>query len=222
MPPLPLNAAEPVTAVLGVMLYPADEDLAARDRWEALTLAPFAPQIRAQGGDIPADLVDWILTHCGPYSVDQNDLAYRWTSGTMTGEVVKVLLWLTAKRPDVASWSKATDWIAAFGPKGFSRSEIYRRRMRFRRVAHLWGAYCISGRRISDLQTFLGLSEQIRVWGQTWRSKARRAQPLFGNDLWVPPEEWQHPDPDWPEQIKIPHYDLPSLGARTPHWLVQA
>ncbi len=44
MPPLPLNAAEPVTAVLGVMLYPADEDLAARDRWEALTLAPFAPK----------------------------------------------------------------------------------------------------------------------------------------------------------------------------------
>src|SRR5262245_60414862 len=85
---------------------------------------------------------------------------------------------------------------------------------------HLWGAYCISGRRIGDLQTFLGLSEEVRVWGQTWRRKARRAQPLFGNDLWVPPEGWRHPDPDWPERIKIPRYDLPSLGVRTPAWML--
>jgi hypothetical protein len=85
-----------------------------------------------------------------PYSVDQKDLAERWTGGIITGEVVKVLIWLTAKRPHVASWSKATDWMAAFGPKGFSRSEIYPLRMRFT------------------------------------------------------------------------HYDLPSLGARRPHWLVQA
>ncbi len=52
MPALPLNVAEPVTAVFGVMLYPADEDLTARDRWEALTLAPFVAQLRAQGGDL--------------------------------------------------------------------------------------------------------------------------------------------------------------------------
>jgi hypothetical protein len=219
MPTLPLNAAEPVTAILGVMLYPADEDVAARDRWEARTLAPFVPQIRAQGGDIPAELVDWILTHCGRY-FDQNDLDERRTSGTMTGEVVKVLLWLTAKRPDVASWSKATDWIAAFGPKGFSRSEIYPRRMRFRRVAHLWGAYCISGRRIRDLQTFLGLSEQIRIWGQNWRRNEKKAQPLFGKDMWLPPEGWANPDPYWPEGIKVPHYDLLPLGARTPPWML--
>jgi hypothetical protein len=48
MPALPLNAAEPLTAVLGIMLYPADEDTAARDCWEALTL--MVGQLRAQGG----------------------------------------------------------------------------------------------------------------------------------------------------------------------------
>jgi hypothetical protein len=50
MPALPLNAAEPLTAVLGIMLYPADEDTVARDCSEALTLAPMVGQLRAQGG----------------------------------------------------------------------------------------------------------------------------------------------------------------------------
>jgi hypothetical protein len=62
MATLPLNAAEPVTAVLGVMLYPADDEVAARDRWQALTLALFVSRLRAQGGDIPPHLLDWILT----------------------------------------------------------------------------------------------------------------------------------------------------------------
>jgi hypothetical protein len=220
MPALPLNAAEPVTAILGVMLYPANEDIAARDCWEALTLAPMVRQLRAQGGNVDDGLLDWILAHCGPFLVDQKDLAERWAGGTMTGELVRVLLWLTAKHPELASWSKAAEWLAAKGPKGFTRSAIYRRRTRFVRVAHLWGAYSVNRRKIGELQTFLGLSEQIRAWGRMWRRADHGVQPLFGNDMWLPPEGWTHPDPDWPERIKIPSYDLSSLGPRTPHWLL--
>jgi hypothetical protein len=220
MPALPLNAAEPVTAVLGVMLYPADEDIAARDCWEALTLAPVVAQLRTEHGNGDVRLLDWILAHCGPFSVGQEDLVERWRGGTMTGELVSVLLWLTANRPDLASWSKAAEWLEAMGKKGFTRSAIYQYKRRFVRVAHLWGAYSINARMIGDLQAFLALSEQIRSWGQSWRRDDRGARPLFGNDMWLPPEGWTHPDPDWPERIKIPHYDLPSLGARTPRWLL--
>jgi len=220
MPALPLNAAESVTAVLGVMLYPADEDIAARDCWEALTLARVVGQLRAQGGNVEDGLLDWILAHCGPFSVGQEDLVERWRGGTMTGELVSVLLWLTANHPDLASWSKAVEWLEAMGQKGFTRSAIYQYKRRFVRVAHLWGAYCINRRKISDLQAVLALSEQIRSWGQSWRRNDPGAQPLFANDMWLPPEGWMHPDPDWPECIKIARYDLPSLDARTPRWLL--
>jgi hypothetical protein len=220
MPALPLNAAEPLTAVLGVMLCPADEDTAARDCWEALTLARVVGQFRAQGGSVDDGLLDWILAHCGPFSVNQKDLAERWAGGTMTGELVCVLQWLTANRPELASWKRAVEWLEAMDQKGFTRSAIYRNKKRFMRVAHLWGAYCIKRRKISDLQAFLGLSEQIRAWGQIWRRDDEKAQPLFANDMWFPPEDWTHPDPDWPERIKFPYYDLPSLGDRTPRWLL--
>jgi hypothetical protein len=194
MPALPLNAAEPLTAVLGVMLYPADEDTAARDRWEALTIAPIVNQLRAQGGNVDDGLLDWILAHCGPFSVDQKDLAERWAGGTMTGELVSVLLWLTANRPNLASWRRAAQWLEAMNQKGFTRSAIYRRKTRFDRDAHLWGAYSINRRKIGDLQAFLGLSEQIRAWGQKWRRDDHGAQPLFGDDMWF--EGWAHPDRD--------------------------
>jgi hypothetical protein len=220
MPTLPLNVAEPVTAVLGVMLYPADEDVAVRDCWEALTLAPIIAQLRVQGANVEDGLLDWTLAHCGLFSVDHKDLAERSAGGTMTGELVSVLHWLTFNLPDIASWSAATEWLEAMDKKGFTRTTIYKHRMRFRRVAHLWGAYSISRRRISDLKGFLGLSEQIRTWGQNWRRDDSKAEPLFVNDMWIPPKGWAHPDPEWPEHIKIPRYELPSLGARTPPWMV--
>src|SRR5215472_14719782 len=110
MPALPLNTAEPLTAVLGVMLYPADEDIAVRDCWEALTLSRMVGQQRTQGSIVENGLLDWILGHCGPFAVDQKDLARRRAWGTMTGELVTVLLWLTVNRPEIASWAKATEW----------------------------------------------------------------------------------------------------------------
>jgi hypothetical protein len=220
MPALPLNVAEPVTAVLGIMLYPAQEEVEARDCWEALTLATAVAELRAHGANVDDGLLDWILAYCGPFSIDQKDLAERWARGTMTGELVGVLLWLTARRPELASWSKAVEWLEATNHKGFTRAAIYRHKKRFVRVAHLWGAYSINRRRIGDLQPFLGLSEQIRAWGQMWRRLDVGARPLFGDDMWLPPEGWTHPDPDWPEDIKIPSYDLPSLGVRTPSWLL--
>jgi hypothetical protein len=220
MPALPLQAAEPVTAVLGIMLYPADEDVAARDSWEALTLARAVAQLRTRGVNVEDGLVDWILAHCGPFSVDQKELAERWTAGTMTGELVSVLIWLTANRPHLASWRRASNWLEAMGRKGAARTAVYGHRTRFVRVAHLWGAYSINGHNIHDLQAFVGLSEQIRAWGQMWRRKHHRAEPLFANDMWSPPEGWSHPDPDWPRCIKIPKFDLPCLGARTPRWLL--
>jgi hypothetical protein len=133
MPTLPLNAAEPMTAVLGVMLFPADEDAAVRDCWEALTLAPMLVQLRSQGAIIEDSLLDWILAHCGPFSVDQEDLADRRTGGIVTGELVTVLHWLTLNHPNIASWSKAIDWLQV-NRKGFTRSAIYKHKARFRSV----------------------------------------------------------------------------------------
>jgi hypothetical protein len=202
------------------MLYPADDDIAVRDCCEALTLAPRVAQLRKQGVIVEDVLLDWILAHSRLFSVDQRDLAERWAGGTMIGELVSVLIWLTANRPLLASWKRAIEWLEALDQKGFSRTAIYGHKKRFMRVAHLWAAYCINRRKIHDLQAFLALSEQIRAWGQNWRRDDKKAEPLFGNDMWIAPEGWPHPDPDWPERIKIPHYELPPLGARTPPWML--
>jgi hypothetical protein len=174
MPALPLNAAEPLTAVLGVMLYPADDDIAVRDCWEALTLARPVAQLQEQGANVEGALVKWILDHCSTFSVDQRDLAERWAGGTMIGELVSVLVWLTANRPHLASWSRAIEWLEALDQKGFSRTPIYGHKTRFMRVAHLWTAYCINRRKVDDLQVLLALSEQIRAWGQNWRPMTRK------------------------------------------------
>jgi hypothetical protein len=219
MPALPLHAGEPLTAVLGVMLYPADEDMAARDCWEALVLAPLVYELRRRGENVENNFLDWLLAHCRLPGIDQTDLRNRWSGGIMTGELISVLHWFTKNRPEIASWKNAIEWLEARNEKGFSRSAIYKHKKQFVRVLHLWGAYSLSGRKIRDLQTFLALSEQIRAWGQRWRRKDDKAEPLFGTDMWSPPATWKHPDPDWPELIKIPSYDLPSLGACTPHWL---
>jgi hypothetical protein len=199
MPVLPLNVAEPPTAVLSVMLYPADEDIASRDCWEALNLARPVAELQNQGADVDPGLINWILSHSSPYTVDPNDLRRRWRYGSMTGELLKVLIWLTARHPKLASWNKASQWLEAMNHKGFTRSAIYDRKGQFLRVAHLWGAYSLNGQKIGDLQRFLALSEQIRMWGQSWRREALKADPLLGDDMWIPPKWWKHPDPDWPE-----------------------
>jgi hypothetical protein len=219
MPALPLHVAEPLTAVLGVMLYPADEDSATRDCWEALTLARPLGQLQKQRAEVDAGLVNWVLSHSGPYTIDQKDLGRRWANGSMTGELVKVLIWLTHRHPELASWNKASQWLEAMDQKGFTRSTIYDRKAQFLRVAHLWGAYSVNGQKMDDLQSFLALSEQIRIWGQSWRRKAHKSEPLLGHDMWIPPKWWKHPDPDWPDQIKIPAYELVPLGSLTPSWL---
>ena len=48
----------------------SDEDAPIRDCWEALTLAPMLVQLRSRGAIIEDSLLDWILAHCGPFSVD--------------------------------------------------------------------------------------------------------------------------------------------------------
>jgi hypothetical protein len=221
MSALPLNAAEPLTAMFGVMLYPADADIEARNRFEALVLAPFLDKLHRQGQKIEDGLRNWVLANCGgPFALDQKDLRGRLAGGMMIGELVSVVHWFTRNRPEIASWETGVEWLEAMNVKGCTRSAIYKHRKRFVRVLHLWGAYSLSRRRIGDVQSFLALSEQIRAWGQRWRRKADKAKPLFGTDMWSPPPNWKHPDPDWPELIKIPYYELPSLGARAPKWLI--
>lgn len=220
MPVLPLHVAEPVTAVLGVMLYPADEDLQARDRWEAQVLGHLISKLREEGKDVENGLKDWVFARSGgPFALDQKGLRDRWLGGTMVGELVSVVHWFTRNSPEIASWETGIEWLEAMNVKGCTRSAIYKHKKRFVRVLHLWCAYSLSGRKIRDLQAFLALSEQIRAWGQRWCRKVDKAEPLFGTDMWSPPGNWKHPDPDWPELIKIPSYELPSLGARAPSWL---
>jgi hypothetical protein len=125
MPAIPLDAAEPLTAMFGVMLYPADADIEARDRFEALVLAPLIDKVRREGQNVGDELRDWVLAHCaGPFALDQKDLRDRLRGAMITGELVSVVHWLTRNRPEIASWETGMEWLEAMNVKGCTRSAI--------------------------------------------------------------------------------------------------
>jgi hypothetical protein len=183
--PLPLQAYIPPIAVLGAMLFPQEEEEAERDGWEATNCAPILSTYRLQGGEVPAEMINWAIDHCGPRATDARDLRERWLGGTTVGELVKVMYWLTNEREDIASWEKAAEWLREFdrNTSSSSRRSVLSAKKRFSRVLHLWGAYCIRGRHMNDFHSFLAEAEFLRGWGCTWKRKAAKAEPLFGTHV---------------------------------------
>ena len=91
MPFLPLDHPEPYFATLGVMLYPAiDEvDTPKARAYVAQVLARTFSRFREAGGNPPYDVLAPILMDAGePLS----DLQERWWGGRATGELFKNIL----------------------------------------------------------------------------------------------------------------------------------
>ena len=106
MPFLPLDHPEPYFATLGVMLYPAiDEvDTPKARAYVAQVLARTFSRFREDGGNPPYDVLAPILMDAGePLS----DLQERWWGGRATGELFKTFFVLFNTDPRLASWENA-------------------------------------------------------------------------------------------------------------------
>jgi hypothetical protein len=207
MPILPLHHPEPFTATLGVMLYPAmdEEDPHKARAFAAQRLLPGPIPLFLEASQTLSqeDLVR-IMRDSAPLLTD---LDKRWWGGSAIGEVFKVLLILAHTHPALASWNNAIEYaemIAVRDKVKGARSDLWKARKRFLSVAHLWGAWSIRERRIDGVtafQSFLAQAEDLRLWGQTWRSPRAKSKPLLPPDVWHAPDEWKPPKPwpDWPE-----------------------
>ena len=147
------------------------------------------------------------------------DLDKRWWGGSATGEVFKILHILAHTHPELASWDNAIDYaemIAARDKVKGARTNLWEARKRFLSVAHLWGAWSFRERRIdgaAGFQSFMTQAEDLRLWGQAWRSPRAKSKPLLPPDIWRAPDEWKPPKPwpDWPET----HFALDPLLVAT-------
>jgi hypothetical protein len=206
MPILPLDHPEPFAATLGVMLYPAmdEEDPPKARAFAAQVLAEPVRRLREAGPHLSYDALARIVMDAGQRLTD---LGKRWWGGSAVGEVFKILLILAHTHPTLASWDNAIEYaemIAARDKVKGSRANLWKARKRFLSVAHLWGAWSIRERRIdgtAGFQSFLTQAEDLRVWGQTWRSPRAKSKPLLPPDVWRASDEWKpaKPWPDWPE-----------------------
>jgi hypothetical protein len=105
----------------------------------------------------------------------------------------KILLVLAHTHPNLASWNNAIRYLECFAKESKEKgthSDFWKARGRFLSVAHLWGAWSFRERRIldaKDFQTFLAQAENLREWGQTWRSRRAKSEPLLPSDVWRVP-----------------------------------
>lgn len=225
MPILPLDHPEPLAATLGVMLYPGiDEESQKKARaFAAQFLAEPLRQFHAAGGVLAYEDLARIASDSG---VPLDDLQDRWRDGTATGEIFKGLFALANTDPSLASWGNATKLVGKIVTNhemSGSRSSLYTSRSLCISVAHLWGAWCIRGRRIDsdpavgyeawhDLQYFLAESEILRRWGQSWRSPRPRSEPPLPVDVWRMPQGWAPPEhrAGWPLTGRVPVVTMPA------------
>ena len=224
MPFLPLDHPEPYFATLGVMLYPAiDEvDTPKARAYVAQVLARTFSRFREAGGNPPYDVLAPILMDAGePLS----DLQERWWGGRATGELFKTFFALFNADPRLASWENAikiVDSTTNSSKVKGARTKLLEARDRFLSVAHLWAARAIREGKIGalpevgkvadvDFQSFLAEAESLRKWGQTWRAPRAKSTPPLPRDAWRAPESWIPPGapPGWPDEVMLPKLRLP-------------
>jgi hypothetical protein len=206
MPVLPLDYPEPFAATLGVMLYPGmnEADPPKARAFAAQVLAEPIRRFHEAGGILSYDALARITVDAGQRLTDLDE---RWWGGSATGEVFWILFLLANLHSELASWNNAIKYaelVAAGRKERGSRTDLWQARRRFLTVAHLWGAWSIRERRIvdaADFQSFLTQAEDLRSWGQMWRSPRAKSEPLLQQDCWRAPDDWEAPKPwpDWPE-----------------------
>jgi hypothetical protein len=114
MPILPLDHPEPFAAMLGVMVYPGEDE---QDRkraraFAAQYLAEPLRQFHEAGGTLTYEELARIASDAGERLDDLED---RWWNGTATGEIFKVFYALAHMDPSLASWANATRLAADGG-----------------------------------------------------------------------------------------------------------
>jgi hypothetical protein len=150
MPVLPVDYPEPFVAVLGTMLYPNEDEGAQRRAVAAHYLAEPIRRFEATGGVLPYDDLLRIVKDGG---ARLDDLDQRWWGGTVMGELFKILFALANHNSEWASWEYSARIIeksATIAKVSGARTSIMAAKQRFLTVAHLWGAYCIRGRKLQE------------------------------------------------------------------------
>jgi hypothetical protein len=223
MPILPVDYPEPFVAVLGTMLYPNEDEGAQRRAFAAHYLAEPIRRLEVAGGLLSYDDLLRIVKDGG---TRLDDLDQRWWGGTVMGELFKVLFALATHNPERANWENSARIVEACAAKANvsgSRTSIMEAKRRFLSVAHLWGAYCIRGRKwqervdvnyslADDVESFLAEAEILRRWGQTWIVDAARGKSALPAEVWVLPENraLAPRKPGWPPTGMIPSIRLPN------------
>jgi hypothetical protein len=216
---LPLDYPEPFAATLGVMLYPAIDEVARARAFAAQYLAKPIQLFHEAGHTLPYDALARIAIDAGQPLTDHDA---RWWGGSAVGETFKTFFALANADPRLASWSNAV-WIAekVAGRHSGARTFLYEARRRFWSVAHLWGAWSIRKGQfvhhpevgydgVADFQSFLAEGEILRRWGQEWQPLRRNSDPPLPPDVWRVPVDWEPPvrQPGWPKTGMIPHLTI--------------
>jgi hypothetical protein len=224
MPILPLDAPEPFAATLGVMLYPgADESDQAKARafaawWLAMPLRRF----HQDGHRLTYEALASIAEDASEQLTDLDD---RRRGGAAMGDLFKALFLLAKDHPALASWDNAIRVYEIFASRAKasgSRSQLRKYLSRFRRVAHLWGAWSFREGFFGgqpgtaydgddDFQCILAEAEILRDFGQGWRARRAKASPPLQADVWRVPKSWSRPirQEGWPNPDRILSYKLP-------------
>src|SRR6476646_2700477 len=201
MPVRPVDYPEPFAAVLGTMLYPNEDEAAQRRAVAAHYLAEPIRRFEAAGGALPYDDLSRIVKDGG---ARLDDLDQRWWGGTVMGELFKIMFALANHNPERASGeysARIVEKYATAAKVSGARTSIMAAKRCFLTVAHLWGAYSISGRKLresvevhyhyaDDFESFLTQAEILRKWGQTWKADAALATSALPAGTWARPEIW--------------------------------
>jgi hypothetical protein len=235
VPTLPVFNDEPMTSLLGVMRFPNDlEKAAAYASW------CLANKIKPNdAATIGIERILPILIGTARQVGWHEEWSHKVIAGTAAGEVVKTLFALIGGNPNVASWKHAIDLTeraavrdrhksAAAAPKSadtkprqkapaVSSATLRKYLLEFSPVLHLWGAWCIRGRRWmwddsvgyslpDDVDMFISESELLFRVLQRWDSAKTTQSKYLGGDVFRVAHDWRPPlsRRGWPRTGTLP------------------
>jgi hypothetical protein len=216
VPTLPVFNDEPMASLLGVMRFPNDLEKA----------AAYASWCMAKGSAMkPDDAVTIGIARILPIltaRVSHEESKRNEIAGTAAGEVVKTLFALIGGDPNVASWKHAINLTELVGARdradaaraadtkprqkapAVSHATLRKYLREFSPVLHLWGAWCIRGRRWNwddsvgyslpnDVDMFISESELLFRVLQRWDSAKTTRSKYLGGDVFRVADDWRPP-----------------------------
>ena len=224
MPYLPLYSPEPLSATLGIMLYPglSDDDSRRAKAFAAYFLGRPIEQADSEGYAVEGAFLRELVVSGGEPLLDLKD-RYYW--GTAVGQMFKTFFALDNTNRKFASWHRAIELAQKeakkAGLKGSKRA-LLREVDRFATVAHLWGAWAIRDGEftqkpdvgydgLDDFYSFVAEAEALRHWSQDWSGPRSDARPPLPSDAWRAPADWLPPvrQMDWPDTGCVPIFTMP-------------